>query len=99
VTFWRVKADGVTVMVKVTPRSRRPGVHGARASATGERLRIDVTEVAEKGEANRAACDLLADLLRQPRGNVRVIAGAANREKLLAVTGDVVSLTERLRSL
>ena len=86
-------------MVKVTPRSRRPGVHGARASATGERLRIDVTEVAEKGEANRAACDLLADLLRQPRGNVRVIAGAANREKLLAVTGDVVSLTERLRSL
>ena len=86
-------------MVKVTPRSRRPCVHGTRVSATGERLRIDVTQAAEKGEANRAVCDLLADLLRQPRGNVRVIAGAANREKLLAVTGDVVSLTDRLRLL
>jgi uncharacterized protein YggU (UPF0235/DUF167 family) len=99
VTFWRVKADGVTMMVKVTPRSRRPCVHGTRVSATGERLRIDVTQAAEKGEANRAVCDLLADLLRQPRGNLRVIAGAANREKLLAIPGDVVSLTDRLRLL
>jgi uncharacterized protein YggU (UPF0235/DUF167 family) len=99
VTFWRVNADGVTVMVKVKPRSRRPGVHGARQSATGERLRIDVPEAAEKGEANRAVCDLLADLLCQPRGNVRVVAGASSREKLVAVTGDVVSLTERLRLL
>lgn len=98
-SFWRAGPDGVTIMVKVQPRSRRPGVQGTRDSAAGTRLQIAVSEAAEDGKANRAACDLLANVLDQPRSSVRIVAGAANREKLLSVTGDVVSLVEKLSSL
>jgi uncharacterized protein YggU (UPF0235/DUF167 family) len=42
---------------------------------------------------------LLADMLGRPRSSVRIVAGAANREKLLAVTGDAISLVEKLGSL
>ena len=61
--FWRPLADGVAVAVKVQPKSRRPGVQGLAPSADGERLRIGVTEPAEDGRANRAACAALAEAL------------------------------------
>ena len=98
-SFWRAGESGVTVMVKVRPRSRRPGLQGVQESAAGPRLRIAVTEAAEDGKANRAVCSLLARALRQPLASVQIVAGAANREKLLSVTGDSASLVERLRAL
>jgi uncharacterized protein (TIGR00251 family) len=98
-SFWREAADGVTIMVKVRPRSRRPGVQGIRGSATGARLQIAVTEAAEDGKANRAVCALLADALHRPQSAVQILAGATNREKLLSVTGDSAALIDLLRSL
>jgi uncharacterized protein (TIGR00251 family) len=98
-SFWRAGPDGVTVMVKVQPRSRRPGVQGIGDSGAGPRLKIGVTEAAEDGKANRAVCALLARMLRQPLASVQIVAGAANREKLLAITGDPTSIVALLRSL
>jgi uncharacterized protein len=98
-SFWREGADGVTVMVKVRPRSRRPGVHGVQESAAGPRLQIAVTEAAEDGKANRAVCALLAHTLHRPQSAVQLVSGAANREKLLSVTGDSTALVDLLRSL
>jgi uncharacterized protein YggU (UPF0235/DUF167 family) len=86
-------------MVKVQPRSRRPGLHGTRDSADGLRLNIAVTEAAEDGKANRAVCDMLAKALDRPRASVRIAAGAANREKLVMVEGDSTELGEKLRAL
>jgi hypothetical protein len=98
-SFWRAAPDGVTVQVKVQPRSRRPGVQGIQDSAAGPRLKIGVTEAAEDGKANRAVCALLAKALRQPQASVRIVAGAASREKLLTVTGDAAALVAMLRAL
>ena len=98
-SFWREGVAGVTVMVKVRPRSRRPGVLGVKLSAAGPRLQIGVTEAAEDGKANRAVCALLADLLHRPQAAVQIVSGATNREKLLSVAGDSASLAELLRSL
>ena len=97
--FWRPLADGVAVAVKVQPKSRRPGLHGAAPTADGERLRIGVTEAAEAGRANRAACATLARALasgaiRGPPG-----AGATSREKTLHVAGDPVELGAKLAAL
>ena len=86
-------------MVKVHPRSRRPGVQGVQQSTAGPRLRIAVAEAAEDGKANQAVCDMLARRLHQPRSAVRIVTGAATREKLLAVTGDSAVLAELLRLL
>ena len=98
-SFWREAADGVTIKVKVRPRSRRPGVHGVQMSATGPRLQIAVTEPAEDGKANRAVCALLADLLQRPQSAVQIVSGATHREKLAAVTGDSAALIGLLGSL
>lgn len=98
-SFWRAGPDGVTVMVKVRPRSRRPGLQGVRDSMAGPRLTIAVTEPAEDGKANQAVCAMLARALHRPPSAVHIVAGAANSEKLLAVTGDANALVERLRAL
>jgi len=103
--FWREAAGGVSVAVKVQPRSRRPGVQG-RAPAVGgasvlcdERLRIGVAEAAEAGRANRAACAVLARALAVPEATVSVAAGASSREKVLRVTGDAAAIVARLQAL
>ena len=97
--FWRDTATSVTVMVKVRPRARRPGVQGRAGSATGERLKIAVTEAAEDGKANRAVCAALAKVLDVPQSAIHIVTGATNREKLFSVDGDTVSLVTRLKAL
>jgi uncharacterized protein YggU (UPF0235/DUF167 family) len=97
--FWRPLADGVAVAVKVQPKARRPGLHGAAATADGDRLRIGVTEAAEAGRANRAACATLAQALGLAPSAVRLAIGATSREKTLHVAGDPVELGTKLAAL
>ena len=98
-SFWRTGPDGVTVMVKVQPRARRPGLQGVAESASGPRLKIAVTEAAEDGKANRAVCAMLAKALHRPVSAIRIVTGAGHREKLLAVDGDSSALSDMLRAL
>jgi len=98
-SFWRETPDGVSVMIKVQPKARRPGVGGTAPSADGKRLRIAVSEPAEDGRANRAACAALAEALGVPASAVTVAAGAAAREKRLQVSGDPASLAAALGRL
>lgn len=97
--FWRELPDGVAVAVKVQPKSRRPGVQGSAPSAGGERLRIGVSEPAEDGRANRAACTVLAAALEVAPSAVSVSIGATSREKTLRVIGDAAALGARLDAL
>ena len=97
--FWRVLPDGVSVTVKVQPKSRRPGVQGRYDSPRGPCLRIGVTEAAEGGRANAAACTVLADALHVPSSAVAVVLGQTSRDKTLRVTGDATTLAERLARL
>ncbi len=97
--FWRPLPDGVAVSVKVHPKSHRPGLHGTAPSASGERLRVAVTDPPEDGRANRAVCAVLAEALGLPTSAVRVAAGATAREKTLHIIGDAQSLADRLARL
>jgi hypothetical protein len=97
--FWRVLSDGVSVAVKVQPRSRRPGVHGAVPGADGPRLAIAVSAAPEDGRANRAVCSLLAKTLRVAPSAVEIASGAAAREKRLTVHGDPAVLGAILATL
>jgi uncharacterized protein len=98
-TFWRPLADGVRVAVKVQPKARHPGLQGVVRAADGPRLRIAVSAQPQDGRASRAACATLADALCVAPSSVRVIAGAAAREKLLFVSGDPAVLGPRLTAL
>jgi uncharacterized protein YggU (UPF0235/DUF167 family) len=97
--FWRVRPDGVSVTVKVQPKSRRPGIQGRSTSARGPCLRIGVNEAAEGGRANLAACALLAEALHLPPSAVSVAQGQTSRDKTLHVAGDASLLTARLEIL
>jgi len=97
--FWRALPGGVSVAVKVQPGARHTGVHGTAPSADGPRLRIAVTEPPQGGRATRAACDALAAALDVPPSAVRILAGAATREKRLFVGGDTAALGRRLDTL
>ncbi len=97
--FWRATQDGLRVAVKVQPKSRRPGLQGVAADIDGPRLRIGVTEAAEDGRANRAACAALADILGVAGSAVSVSQGASSRQKTLLVLGDPVALAASLAAL
>jgi uncharacterized protein len=97
--FWRTRPDGVSVTVKVQPKSRRPGVQGRSNSARGPCLRIGVIEAAEGGRANRAACAVLAEALDVSASDVAVTLGQTSRDKTLHVAGDISFLTARLEAL
>jgi uncharacterized protein len=98
-TFWRVVPDGVSVAVKVQPKARQPGLHGAAPAADGMRLRIGVSEPAQDGRANRPVCAALAKALHVAPSAIRITAGATAREKLLLVSGESGALAERLAAL
>ena len=65
----------------------------------GERLRIGVTEAAEDGRANKAACATLADALGIAVSSVSVALGATSREKTLRIMGDAALLGAGLERL
>jgi hypothetical protein len=97
--FWRTMPDGVSLTVKVQPKSRRPGIQGRADSAQGPCLRIGVNDPPEDGRANRAACAALAQALHVATSAVSVTAGLASRNKTLHVSGDASVLTARLETL
>jgi len=97
--FWRGHADGVAVVVKVQPKSRQPGIRGQTNSQRGLCLRIGVSEAAQDGRANRAACMVLAEALGVPASTVTVTLGQTSRDKVLHVAGNTSLLEARLESL
>lgn len=97
--FWHARADGVSVTVKVQPKSRRPGIQGTTVSAHGQCLRIGVNDPPEDGRANRAVCAVLARALHVPATAVAVASGQTSRDKTLHVAGNTALLTARLETL
>ena len=97
--FWRPLPGGVSVTVKVQPKSRRPGIQGRALSAHGPCLRIGVNEPPEDGRANRAVCAALAQALDIAPAAVTVSLGETSRDKTLHVAGDPASLIARLETL
>ena len=73
----------VRFAVRLTPRSSSNRVDGVIDGV----LRIRVTAPAVEGAANTALLQLLAEELLVARRDVRIIAGATSRQKLVVVDG------------
>jgi len=96
---YRLGLDSITILVKVQPKSRRPGVQGWVADIEGERLRIGVSEAAEDGLANRAVCTVLARVLDVSAAAVSVVQGATSRQKIVRIVGEPAALAQRIEAL
>jgi uncharacterized protein YggU (UPF0235/DUF167 family) len=88
----------MSISVKVQPGARQEGILGLVADVDGSRLKIAVRAAPEDGQATRSACAVLAAALSVPTSDVRVLAGAASRQKIVFVSGDAAVLAARLRA-
>lgn len=79
--------------VRVSPRARREGILGVR----GDVLKVAVRAAPEKGKANAAVAALLSRALSVAAGAVRLLAGAATRDKTFLIEGlDAATARDRL---
>jgi uncharacterized protein (TIGR00251 family) len=78
-----LSAPDVRFAVRLVPRSASDHVEGV---VEGE-LRARVSAPAVEGAANNSLVRLLADELGIARRDVRIVAGASGRRKLVAVDG------------
>jgi uncharacterized protein (TIGR00251 family) len=73
----------IRLAIKVIPSSSRSGIVGWM----GEVLKVRVMAPPEKGKANAAVEELLADVLDVQRPHVRVVAGRTQPRKVIEITG------------
>src|SRR6185312_11720313 len=88
--------DGSILPVVAQPGARRNALLGVRAGA----LRVAVTAPPDKGKANAAIQDLLAQALGCKTAQVALVSGATSRQKRFRISGiDPEGLRIRLTGL
>ena len=93
-------ADGVRVVVRLTPRARQNRLDGIARLADGTQvLQASVSAPPEEGRANEALLQLLAREWHVPRRDLVLVGGLKSRRKLVRVAGDARTLMARLEGL
>lgn len=89
----------VRVAIRVRPGASRAAVGGCYPGPRGAALVVAVTERAVDGRATEAALRAVAGALGVPRRDVRLVGGAASRDKLVAVDPAPDDLADRVAAL
>jgi len=96
---WTVRPDGLTVVVRLTPRGGRDALEGIEQLADGRSvLKARVRAAATEGEANAALVALLARSCGVPARDIALTAGATARIKRLTVAGHGPTLAAALET-
>jgi uncharacterized protein (TIGR00251 family) len=77
--------------LRVIPGTVKPGIVGRY----GDAWKLRVSAPPERGQANEATLDLLADTLGLPAANVRLVSGHGSRDKTVEVAGLTTAEAER----
>jgi uncharacterized protein len=90
---FRQTRDGVTLAVRVTPKSSRNAVTGLYAGADGAvALAVKVTAPPDKGKANKAVINVLAKTFHLPKSAFSLVSGETDRQKVVSVAGNLPDL-------
>ena len=87
-----IAAGTVIFAVRVQPRASKDEIAGEIAGA----LKIRLPAPALEGRANHALIEFLAQLLKTPKGAVRILSGERSRVKRLEIRGVTKQQIERL---
>jgi uncharacterized protein YggU (UPF0235/DUF167 family) len=74
---WTDHPEGVVLGVRAQPGASRAGLRGEQNLA----LKVAVTRIAEKGQANQALVEVLAVCLALKRSQFELLAGQTTRDK------------------
>jgi uncharacterized protein (TIGR00251 family) len=85
----------LTVAVRVQPGAPKTAVGGIR----GEALVVRVTARAVQGKATEAALRAVAEAFGVRRAEVQLVSGAASRDKVVRIDGDLDRLGPVLEAL
>jgi hypothetical protein len=89
-------AEGVILPVRAQPGARKNAITGVHAGA----LKVSVTAAPERGKANKALIELLAEALALKRSQVELLNGVSSQDKRFLIRGvSVADLQARLMSV
>jgi uncharacterized protein (TIGR00251 family) len=90
-------AGGLKVALRLTPKASRDRIVGPAAEADGSVvLKAQVTAIPEDGKANAALLKLLSKAWKIPKSDMDIVLGAADRRKVVFISGDSEDLRHRL---
>ena len=72
----------LTLTLKVIPKSSKNEIAGLQPDGS---LKLKITAAPEKGKANAAICDLLAEAFGVPRRNVEILRGQTSAVKQVCI--------------
>ena len=75
--------SGIILSIRTQPGSSKNRIIGEY----GGRLKLAVTAAPEKGKANKAVIELLADTLHFNESSIHIISGESSRDKRLMIEG------------
>ncbi len=75
--------SGVILPVRAQPGAKKNALTGEHAG----QLKVSVTQAPEKGKANAAIIDVLADGLQLKRSQISLVSGETSGQKKFLVTG------------
>lgn len=75
------RAEGILLPVRAQPGARSAGIRGEQDGS----LKVCVTQVAEKGKANKAILEVLAKQLRLRKSQLALVSGETSHQKRILV--------------
>jgi uncharacterized protein len=92
-----LSGEGVRVAIRLAPRAKADRLLAVVTVAEGgHAIKASVTAPPEGGRANEALLRLLAHAWRLPRRDLSIVAGAAGRDKIVKIAGDLNQLFGKL---
>lgn len=84
--------EGIILPVRAQPGAKRDGIVGEWAGS----LKIQVRAIPEKGKANEAIIELLAERFKLRKATLRIVSGEFSRDKKVLIQGITEGELERL---
>ena len=88
--------EGCILSVRAQPNARRNAIVGEQAGA----LKIVVTAPPDKGRANEAILEILAETLGVKRSHLELISGMTSKQKKVLIRSQsVISLAQKIAAV
>lgn len=88
-------AQGVLVPVRAQPGASKAGVRGEQNGM----LKVAVTQIAEKGKANKALVEVLSRDLKLRKSQIELVSGETSAQKSFLIRGvDAGELAARIQA-